>query len=107
MDLFIDLEQKQTDLDNAIKDLRQAGRDYAEADTNYRRLVAQETLRLKAKGMAVGLIDKVIFDNEEVASALFQRDYTDTLIVACKEQINALKLKIKTISEQIAREYGR
>lgn len=107
MDLFLELEQKQTDLDNAIRDLKQAGKDYAEADTNYRRLVAQETLRLKARGMAVGLIDKAIFDNEEVSNALFQRDYTDVMVTACKETINALKVRIAVIRDQLAREYGR
>ena len=106
-DLWIELQLKQEELDKAIKELRDAGRNYAEADTAYRRTVAKETLRLKAKGMAVGLIEKVVFDDEQVLNALFQRDYTDTLVVASKEQINALKLKIKTISEQLAREYGR
>ena len=107
MDLFLELQQKQDELDKAIKDLREAGRSYAEADTVYRRMVAKETLRLKAKGMAVGLIEKVIFDDEQVLDALFQRDYTDTLVTASKEVVNALKLRIKTISEQLAREYGR
>ena len=107
MDLFLELQEKQDELDKAIKDLREAGRNYAEADTTYRRMVAKETLRLKAKGMAVGLIEKVIFDDEQVLDALFQRDYTDTLVTASKEVVNALKLRIKTISEQLAREYGR
>lgn len=107
MDLFLELQEKQDELDKAIKDLREAGRNYAEADTAYRRMVAKETLRLKAKGMAVGLIEKVIFDDEQVLDALFQRDYTDTLVTASKEVVNALKLRIKTISEQLAREYGR
>ena len=107
MDLWSELLEKQEELDKAIKDLREAGRNYAEADTAYRRMVAKETLRLKAKGMAVGLIEKVVFDDEQVLDALFQRDYTDTLVTASKEQINSLKLKIKTISEQLAREYGR
>lgn len=107
MDLWCELLEKQEELDKAIKDLREAGRNYAEADTAYRRMVAKETLRLKAKGMAVGLIEKVVFDDEQVLDALFQRDYTDTLVTASKEQINSLKLKIKTISEQLAREYGR
>ena len=107
MDLWSELLEKQEELDKAIKDLREAGRNYAEADTAYRRMVAKETLRLKAKGMAVGLIEKVIFDDEQVLDALFQRDYTDTLVTASKEVVNALKLRIKTISEQLAREYGR
>ena len=107
MDLFVELEQKQTDLDNAIRDLRQAGREYAEADTRYRSLVAQETLRLKAKGMAVGLIDKAIFNNEEVSNALFQSDFTDVMVTASKETINALKVRIAVIRDQLAREYGR
>ena len=106
-DLYFELQEKQDELDKAIKDLREAGRKYAEADTTYRRTVAKEALRLKAKGMAVGLIEKAVFDDEQVLDALFQRDYTDTLVTASKEMINALKLRIKTISEQLAREYGR
>lgn len=107
MDLFLELQQKQEDLDKAIKELRKAGQEYAEADATYRRLVAQEALRLKAMGMAVGLIDKVIYDNEDVVEALFQRDLKDVLVTASKESINALKVRIAIIREQLAREYGR
>ena len=107
MDLFIELQQKQEDLDKAIKELRKAGQEYAEADATYRRLVAQEALRLKTMGMAVGLIDKVIYDNEDVVKALFQRDLKDVLVTASKESINALKVRIAIIREQLAREYGR
>ena len=107
MDLYLELEQKQDELTKAIKELRSAGSAYAEADTTYRRLVAQESLRLKAQGMAISLIDKAVFDSEQVADALFQKDITEVMIVACKEEINALKLRIKLISEQLAREYGR
>ena len=107
MDLFIELEQKQEELDKAIKELRKAGQEYAEADAAYRRLVAQEALRLKTMSMAVGLIDKVIYDNENVVEALFQRDLKDVLVTAAKESINALKVRIAIIREQLAREYGR
>ena len=107
MDLYLELQQKQEELDKAIKELRVAGQEYAEADATYRRLVAQEALRLKTMGMAVGLIDKVIYDNERVVEALFQRDLKDVLVTAAKESINALKVRIAIIREQLTREYGR
>lgn len=107
MDLYTELQEKQDELNMAIKELRLAGQKSAKADTDYRVKVAQATLRLKAQGCAVGLIDKVIYDDDDVAEALFERNLSEVMYKASQEEVNALKLKIKTIDSQLTREYGR
>ena len=107
MDLFLELEQKQAELDKAIKELRKAGQNWSEADKTYRVLKAKAKFRLKAEGVAVGMLEDGVFVDEDVADALQQRDLTDVLVTACKEEINSIKIQIAIIREQLAREYGR
>lgn len=107
MDLFLELEQKQAELDQAIRDLKVAGQNWAKADRDYRVLKAQAKFRLKSEGCAVGMLEDGVFIDNGVADALQQRDLTDVLVTACKENINSIKIKIAIIREQLAREYGR
>ena len=107
MDLFVALEEKQAELDEAIKELRKAGENWANADRTYRMLKAKAKFRLKSEGVAVGMLEDGVFNDEDVANALHDRDLTDVLVTACKEQINSIKIQIAIIREQIAREYGR
>ena len=107
MDLFLELEQKQAELDQAIRDLRAAGQKWAETDRHYRVVKAMAKFRLKNEGCAVGMLEDGVFLDSEVADALEQRDLADIMVTASKENINSIKIKIAIIREQLAREYGR
>ena len=65
----------------------------------------EEALKLKSEGMAVTLIDKVIYGIPEVAELRFKRDVADTMYEVSKESINTLKLKIRILDNQISREW--
>ena len=106
MDLYTELQTKTIDLDVSIKQLRISGTEYAEAERDYKVLLRQECLKLRADGMAIGMIDKTCYGIPEVAEARFKRDVAETVYKANLEAINSIKLQMRLIESQLQREWG-
>lgn len=106
MELFLELQQKQKQLDASIKQLRISGTAYAEAERDYKVLLRQECLKLRDGGMAIGMIDKTCYGIPSVAEARFKRDVAETVYKANLEAINSIKLQLRLIESQIQREWG-
>ena len=105
MDLYNELMQKTKQLEISIKELRNSGTKYAEAERNYKVLLRQECLKLRDEGMAIGMIDKTCYGIQSVADARFKRDVAEAVYRANLESINSLKLQMRLIENQISREY--
>ena len=93
-------------LSASVKKLRETGTDYAEKERDYKVLVSQECIRLRGEGMAVSMINLVIYGLPNVAQARFERDVALTIYEANKEAINSLKLKLRLIEGQMSREWN-
>lgn len=93
-------------LNKAITELKTRGRNYAEAYKNYRILVAQELLRLRAEGMPVTIAYDIARGKQEIAEAKENEIVTESLYESCKEAINSYKLQIKILENQLDREWG-
>lgn len=106
-DLIMDVQALIAKLDTSIKMLRRTGTEYAEAERDYKVLLRQESLKLRDTGLAVGLIDKTVYGIREVAEARMKRDIAEAVYRANQESINVLKLQIRILDNQIAREWGR
>ena len=105
MDLDFELSQKNKQLEISIKELRNSGTAYAEAEKNYKILLRQECLKLRDEGMAIGMIDKTCYGIPSVAEARFKRDVAEAVYRANMEAINTLKLQIRLLENQRSREY--
>lgn len=105
-DLYGDLMRERESLRVSLKQLRKNGVEKAETERKYKCLLAEECLKLKNDGMAIGLIDKVCYGIPEVAAARFKRDVAETVYKANLEAINVYKLNVRIIEEQIKREWG-
>ena len=105
-DLYEELQAKTRQLDASIRQLRKNGTECAEAERDYKVLLRTECLKLKEEGMAVGMIDKVCYGIPAVAEARFRRDVAEVVYTANQEAINALKLQMRLIENQIQREWG-
>lgn len=81
------------------------GREYAAAERDYKVALKQEALKLRDSGMAVTLIDKIAYGG--VANERFNRDVTRVMYETALENVNAIKLQIRILDNQIAREWGR
>lgn len=106
-DLMNDLQQKDRELTASIKQLRISGSALAEAEKNYKIKLREEALKLRAeKGMAVTLINQIVYGIPEVAELRFKRDIAETVYQANIEAINSTKLQMRLLENQIDREWG-
>ena len=105
-DLITELQQKRKQLDISVLQLRATGKEYAQAERDYKVLLRTECLKLRDEGMAIGMIDKVCYGIPSVAEARFRRDVAETIYKANQEAINSLKLQMRLMEGQINREWG-
>lgn len=105
MDLWQELEQKRRELAQAVKALATYGRRYAEAEAEYKTLLRQTALKLRDEGMAVGLLNLVVYGVPEVAKARCERDIAEALYKADQELINQIKLEMRILESQMDREW--
>lgn len=106
MDLFNELQTKQSQLNVSIKKLRETGSNYAKAERDYKILLRQEVLKLRDEGQAIGVISLICYGIPSVAKARFDRDVAETIYKANQEAINTLKLEIRLIESQLSREWS-
>ena len=93
-------------LDISIKSLKKTSEAYAKAEMDYKILLRQECLKLKDGGMAIGMITLTCYGIPSVAEARFKRDIAEATYKANQEAINAYKLQLKLLDNQINRDYG-
>lgn len=107
MDLLEQISKLNRDLSQSIKLLRQNGEEYAKKERDYKITLRQEALKLRQeKGMAVTLIDLIIYGVPEVAQKRFERDVAQAMYEANKEHINTVKLQLRLLESQLNREWG-
>ena len=106
MDLIAQMNNLNALLTSALCEYKKRGLEYAKAYSNYRKLVAQELLRLKAEGMPVTIAYDIARGKEEIAQAKEQEIITECLYKSCQEAINTYKLQIKILQEQINKEWS-
>ena len=106
MDLTSELQYKIKMLDACIKELAKTGREYASAYTNYRVALAKELLKLKDEGYAITLAGDIARGKPEIAKLKFEEISKEAIYKANIESINAIKLTIKVLQEQISKEWG-
>lgn len=104
-DLITSLQAMSNELTESVKALRRNGANYAQAEKDYKVLLRQECLKLRDDGMAVGMIDKTCYGIPSVAEARFKRDVAEAVYKANQEHINAVKLQLRLIENQIGREW--
>lgn len=106
MDLVAEIEQKNEELTQSIKLLRQNGIKLAEAERDYKIKLREEALKLREdKKMPVTLIAQIIYGVPEVADLRFKRDIAEAMYNANQEHINTTKLQIRILESQLSREW--
>lgn len=100
------MQELNTYLTTALAEYKKRGMDYAKAYKNYRVLLSQELLRLKAEGMPVTICNDLARGKKEVAEAKEQEIITECLYKSCQEAILTYKLQIKILQNQIDKEYN-
>lgn len=99
------MQELNTYLTTALAEYKKRGTDYAKAYKNYRVLLSQELLKLKAEGMPVTIAYDIARGTEQVANAKEREIITECLYKSCQEAINTYKLQIKILQENINKDY--
>lgn len=107
MNLYNDIQDLTARLNQAIKLLAKYGREFAEAEREYKISLRQEALKLRAeKNMPVTLIQQVVYGIPEVANKRFNRDVAEAMYQTAQENINSIKLQIRLLEGQLNREWS-
>lgn len=106
VDLYQEIEQKRRELNASVRMLRKTGTELAEAERAYKVKLREHVLRLKADGMAVGLISLTIYGIKEVADLRFERDRAQYIYDANKDAVNSTKLQLRLLDNQLQREWS-
>lgn len=99
-----EINELQIRLNDSIKIMGNLGRKWAMAERDYRVAEMQETLKQKDQGVAATLINTIV--KGMVAEEKFRRDEAEALWKTAQENVNAIKLQIRVLDNQIEREWG-
>ena len=104
---FGEIEQLNDELDESVEAMRSAGRKKAQTEHDYRVALAKKIWELRAVKVPVTIVGDLARGDDEVALLKLKRDAAETDYWTSQEAINVGKLRVRTVSEQIAREWGR
>lgn len=107
IDLYNQLDQKTHLLDVAVRELRQRGTAYAQAERDYRVAKAKAILREREKGTAATITIDLVKGDNEVSRLCFERDCSEVLYRSALEAIQSIKLQLRLLDAQLTREYGQ
>lgn len=105
LDLIGVVQQKLSELEVSVKHLRKTGTAFAEAERDYKIALNKKALQMRDDGQAVGMISLIIYGERDIAELRFKRDVAETVYKANQEAINAIKVHINVLREQIEREW--
>lgn len=94
-------------LERSIRELKERGKVYAQAEHDYRVLLSQRLTTLRAEGQAVTHLADIAKGEPEVAKLRMQRDIAESLYKSCIEGINVYKVKLRVLEGQLNREWSR
>ena len=106
MDYVNQIQELTKRLNTSVVKLRDYGRELAEAERDYKITLRQEALKLRSDGMAVTLINQIVYGIPEVAQKRFNRDIAETMHQTAIENINSIKLQIRILESQVQREWN-
>lgn len=106
MDLITKIQDLIQELNNYIKGLQNWGIKRAKAEKDYNTVLAQEVLKERDKGTAIGVINLTCKGKIEVAEKRLERDIAEVMYQVSQEKINVAKLELRLLDSQASREWS-
>ncbi len=107
LDLDKELRTNVKLLASALESNKQRGKEYAQAERDYRVALRQLILLERDKGTPVTIINDICRGDEAVAQLRFNRDVAEQRYKSSQEAINVYKTFIRVAENEIQRERGR
>ena len=105
-----DLMKKMADLtkllDGAVSAYSRRGKEYSQAEHDYRVALAEKVLNLRADGYPVTIVPDLARGDPKVSRLRLDRDLKEVSFKAAGEAIQSYKLQIRIVDSQIQREWG-
>ena len=106
MDLITRIQNIVNELATYIKNLQNWGIKKANAEKEYQSVLAQEVLKERDKGTAIGVISLTCKGKPEVAEKRLERDVAEVMYQVSQEKINVAKLELRLLDSQAQREWS-
>ena len=106
MDLITKIQNLIAESDQYLKGLQNWGVKKANAEKEYQTILAQEVLKERDKGTAIGVISLIVKGKREVAEKRLERDIAETMYQVLQEKINLTKLQLRLLDSQAQREWS-
>ena len=106
MDLITKIQDLIQELSGYIKGLQNWGIKRANAEKEYNTVLAQEVLKERDKGTAIGVINLTCKGKIEVAEKRLERDIAEVMYQVSQEKINVAKLELRLLDSQASREWS-
>ncbi|MBR2683967.1 MAG: hypothetical protein IKF14_13825 [Atopobiaceae bacterium] len=104
---FGEIDELNDELDKAVGEMRDAGRKKAQTEHDYRVALAKKMWELRACGTPATGMGDLARGDDVVAMRKLERDAAESEYWASQEAINVMKIRVRTVSEQIGRDWGR
>lgn len=106
MDILSAIQNLIQELKLYIKGLQDYGIKKAKAEMDYNTVLAQEVLKERDKGTAIGIINLTCKGKKEVAEKRLERDIAEVMYNVSQEKINVAKLELRILDAQASREWS-
>lgn len=106
MDLIQRIQELIAEMNTYIKGLQNWGIKKANAEKEYQTVLAQEVLKERDKGTAIGVITLVVKGKPEVAEKRLERDVAEVMYNVSQEKINVAKKELAILDSQAQREWS-
>lgn len=106
-DLWPEIQDAIHETEILVADMRDRGREKAEAEAHYYTIKAKRAFALKEAGQPVTFITLVIKGDEEVNDAMRKFHACEVEYDNAREAVMCAKKKLDTLREQMQREWGQ
>lgn len=103
-DLVLSLRQQRKALIETVTAMKHVGRQKAKAENVYRKELCKKILSERDKGTPVTIISDVCRGDEKVADLKLERDIKESDYEVCEHMVNAIKLEIKILENEITQD---
>lgn len=104
-DLYSYLQDKQLELNKALRLAKDRGIDLANAECAYKKAKAKFIASARLEKVAVTLIRDLAQGDEYIAELRLRRDTAKVLYLNAQEAINVFKLQCRLVEAQLKREW--
>lgn len=94
-------------LHSDVRLMAKYGKEYAEAEHLYNITKAKRALTLQSEGQTATMIQTILKGQKDVAETKLKRDTAEVMYKTAMESVNATKLRIRMVDNQISREWSK